>query len=60
MRTSQQGLLNTPTAFLPRGENGYDAKQSDGEAPEILELWVMRHRVISMDQIELNCLRTQN
>ena len=41
----QLGLLNTPTAPLQRCKTtpnecpGYDTKQSDGEAPVILELW---------------------
>ena len=39
-------LLNTPTASLQRGKTlneypGYDTKQSDGEVPVLLELWVM-------------------
>ena len=40
-------LENTPSASLQRGEtphppnecHGYDIKQSDGEAPVMLELW---------------------
>ena len=57
----------------------YDTKQSDGEAPVILELWgmcsipsllslpgslwlgeVAHNRVLSMGQIELNCVFLQN
>ena len=43
------GLLNTPTALLQRGKipppnecPGYDTKQSDSEAPIMLELWGMK------------------
>ena len=45
---SQLRLLNTLTASLQRGRTppnecpGYDTKQSDGEAPALLELWGMR------------------
>ena len=43
------GLYNTPTASLQRGKTssneypGYDTKQSDGEAPVMLELWGMQN-----------------
>ena len=42
------GLQNTPTASLQRSKNSpnerprYDTKQSDSEAPVILELWGMQ------------------
>ena len=58
---------------------GYDSKQSDGEAPVMLELWgiwstplllllpgplwpavVAPDSVLSMGQIELNCVLTLN
>ena len=45
---SRLGLLNTPTAPLQRGKTptnecpDYDTKQSDGEAPVMLETWGMR------------------
>ena len=58
---------------------GYDTKQSDGEAPVMLEFWRMQStpslsslpgslrtrvvapdRVLSMGQIELNCVITLN
>ena len=58
---------------------GYDTKQSDGEAPVMLELWgilstpllpslpgslwsgvVASDRVLSMGQIELNCVLMLN
>ena len=58
---------------------GYDAKQSDGEFPVMLELWGLRStpllpslpgplwprvveadRVLSMGQIELNCVLILN
>ena len=41
------GLQNTSTASLQRGKTlpnewpGYDTKQSDGEAPVMLEIWGM-------------------
>ena len=44
----RMGLQNTPTAYLQRAKTphnvclGYDNKQSDGEAPVILDLWRMR------------------
>ena len=74
---------NTPIASRQRGNEcpGYDTKQSDGEAPVMLELWVMLwvicpalpslpdplwpgvvvpDRVLSIDQIELNCVLKLN
>ena len=49
---------------------GYDMKQSDVEVPVMLELWKCRvslhcrvaepNRVLSMSQIELNCVLMQN
>ena len=45
---SRLGLWNTLTAHLQRGNTpptnkcpGYDTKQSDGEVPVMLGLWVM-------------------
>ena len=74
-------LLPSQTASLLRGKTlpkkcpDYDTKQSDGEAPVMLELWEMQstpslsllpgllwpgvvasNRVLSMGQIELNCI----
>ena len=82
----QLGLQNTQTASLQRGQtphtsecHRYDTKQSDGEAPVMLELWgmwsaysvpslpsplrpgvVAFERVLSMGQIELNCVLRLN
>ena len=80
---SRLGLQNILTASLQRGKTpecpGYDTEQSDGEAPEMLELWgmwstsllsllpgplwprvVTPDRVLSMGQIELNCILMLN
>ena len=47
--------------------SGYDTKQSDDEVPVMLELWEMwsnpllpPDRVVSMGQIELNCVLMLN
>ena len=64
---------------FPNEFSGYDTKQSNGEAPVMLELWgmwssplllslpgplwpgvVASDRVISMDQIGLNCILMLN